>query len=64
MAYHIKKSSLLNPAVDLYYAGGVRWTDDYSDRKIYTEESEANARVAPGDGRNGGFNGAVVVNEG
>lgn len=64
MAYHIKKPSLLNPSVSLYYAGGVRWTDDYGDRKVYAEESEANTRIAPGDGRNGGFNGASVVNEG
>jgi len=64
MAYHIKKPSLLNPSVNIYYAGGVSWTDNYDDRKVYAEESEANARIAPGDGRNGGFNGASVVDEG
>ena len=64
MAYHIKKSSLLNSAVDLYYAGGVRWTDDYDDRKVYAREGDATKRIAHMDGRNGGFNGAVVVNEG
>ena len=63
MPYHIKKPSAINASVDVYYTGGTRWSDDYTSRLTYSAESEANAKIANPDGKNGGFRGATVVSE-
>ena len=46
MPYHIKKGSILGSAVPTdgneYYAGDNHWTNDYSQRKIYENELDAN----------------------
>ena len=52
MPYHIKKPSLINAGVDVYYTGNRRWTDDYSERKIYS--SNPNSQMTNTDGTNGG----------
>ena len=36
MPYHIKKPSHLDTNVNVYYVGDKRWSDDYSERKQYT----------------------------
>ena len=61
MPYHIKKPSLINASVDVYYTGNRRWTDDYSERKIYS--SNPNSQMTNTDGTNGGWTGATVVSE-
>ena len=47
MPYHIKKGSILGSAVPTdgqeYYAGDNHWTNDYSQRKIYENKSDADA---------------------
>ena len=47
MPYHIKKGSVLGSAVPTagqeYYAGDNHWTNDYSQRKIYENKSDADA---------------------
>ena len=63
MPYHIKKPSLINSSVTVYYAGNRRWTDDYSSRSTYDNESDANALMVNTDGKNGGWTGATVVSE-
>jgi|TARA_B100000035_G_scaffold58031_1_gene46318 hypothetical protein len=63
MPYHIKKPSLINSSVTVYYAGNRRWTDDYSDRSTYENESDATALMVNNDGKNGGWTGATVVSE-
>ena len=46
MPYHIKKGSILGSAVltdgNEYYAGDNHWTNEYSKRKIYENEADAN----------------------
>ena len=48
MPYHIKKGSVLGSAVPTdgveYYAGDNHWTNDYSNRKIYENKSDAEAQ--------------------
>ena len=48
MPYHIKKGSVLGSAVptggEEYYAGNNVWTNDYSQRKIYENKSDADAQ--------------------
>ena len=50
MPYHIKKQSKLGSAVptngDEYYAGNNHWTNEYSKRLIYENETDANAQKA------------------
>ena len=45
MPYHIKKGSVLGSAVPTdgqeYYAGDNHWTNDYNQRKIYENKSDA-----------------------
>ena len=48
MPYHIKKGSVLGSAVptggEEYYAGDNVWTNNYSQRKIYENKSDADAQ--------------------
>lgn len=44
MPYHIKTSSVINPAIgDVYYKGDNSWTETYDDRKVYENQSDADA---------------------
>jgi hypothetical protein len=61
MAYHIKKPSLINSSVNVYYTGNRRWTDDFSERKVYS--SDPSSDMTNSDGKNGGWTGATVVSE-
>ena len=45
------------------FKGDAAWSDDYSSRKTYSSESDANAQIANPDGKNGGFTGCTVVSE-
>ena len=60
--YHIKKKSSLD-SYDVYYKGGVSWSDDYSKRKKYTSKASVEAVLVNTDGTNGGFNLASWVKE-
>ncbi len=45
--YHIKTPSALNPSIgDVYWKGDNTWTETYSDRKVYTNRTTANAQAA------------------
>ena len=45
--YHIKTPSVLNPTIgDVYWKGDNTWTETYSDRKVYTNRTTANAQAA------------------
>ena len=50
MPYHIKKGSILGNAVPTdgaeYYTGENVWSNDYSKRKIYSSQAEAEAQKA------------------
>ena len=61
MPYHIKKPSHLNTSVDVYYVGDKRWSDNFTERKQYT--NNPTYLTKNDDGKNGGFMGATVVTE-
>ena len=61
MPYHIKKPSLINASVDVYYTGNRRWVDDFSERKVL--DSDPTSEMNNPDGKNGGWTGATVVSE-
>tara|TARA_Y100001970_G_scaffold217918_1_gene267075 strand:+ start:1362 stop:1553 length:192 start_codon:yes stop_codon:yes gene_type:complete len=60
--YHIRKKASLT-ANDIYFVGGVNWSDDYSKRKKYTSKAKVEAELVNTDGTNGGFNFASWVKE-
>jgi len=60
--YHIKRSAAIDD-YDVYYEGGTSWSDDFAQRKTYTAKATAEAVLVNTDGKNGGFNNAVVVRE-
>jgi hypothetical protein len=62
MAYYIKKPGALTPG-DVYWTGGANWSDDISKKKTYVNKGTADAKLVNNDGKNGGFNKAVVVSE-
>ena len=60
--YHIKKkASFTND--DIYFKGGVSWSDNYDSRKKYTSKASVEAVLVNTDGTNGGFNLASWVKE-
>ena len=62
MAYYIKRAGKLTPG-DVYWTGGVTWSDDITKKKTYVNKATADAKLVNTDGKNGGFNNAVVVSE-
>ena len=62
MAYYIKRAAKITPC-DVYWTWGSNWADDFSKKKTYVNKSTADAKLVNTDGKNGGFNNAVVVSE-
>ena len=60
--YHIKKKASLTDD-DIYFKGGVSWSDDYSQRQRWTSKASVEAVLVNTDGTNGGMNNASYVKE-
>ena len=60
--YHIKKKASLTDD-DIYFTGGVQWSDDYSKRQRWTSKAKVEEALANPDGKNGGMNFASWVKE-
>ena len=60
--YHIKKKASLTDE-DIYFKGGVSWSDNYDSRKKYTSKASVEAALVNTDGTNGGMNFASYVKE-
>jgi len=60
--YHIKKKASLTDD-DIYFKGGVSWSDDYDSRKKYTSKASVEAALVNTDGTNGGMVSASYVKE-
>ena len=60
--YHIKKKASLT-SDDIYFKGGVSWSDNFDSRKKYTSKSSVEAALVNTDGKNGGMNFASYVKE-
>ena len=44
MPFHVKTPSILNPGIgDVYYVSEDHWSENYDDRKVFSDESAANA---------------------
>ena len=42
MPFHVKTPSVLSPGIgDVYYVDETHWSENYDDRKVFSEESEA-----------------------
>ena len=61
MAFHIKKPSVLKSGADVYYLGDRRWTENFADRKQYSDNPSS--LLVNNNGKNGGWTGATVVSE-
>ena len=61
MGYYITKTGLSGKTV--YMTGGVHWSDDISNKKVYATKSTADSKIVNTDGKNGGWTGATVVSE-
>ena len=61
MGYYIQKTGSFGKTV--YWTGGVHWSDDSSNKKIYVNKSTADAKIVNTDCKNGGFSQATVVSE-
>jgi len=61
MPYHVKKPSLVNKDITIYYRGDRRWSDNFSERLIFDEDPTS--MFTNPDGTNGGWSGAEVVSE-
>jgi len=61
MPYHVKKPSLVNKDITVYYRGDRRWSDSFSERLIFDEDPTS--LFTNPDGTNGGWSGAEVVVE-
>ena len=65
MTYYIKKPSILNNSVEMYYIGAsqgfARWSDKFDDRKVY--KVDPTYLTKNDDGKNGGWSGITVVTE-
>ena len=60
--YHIKKKASLTDD-DIYFKGGVNWSDSFDSRKKYTSKSSVEAALVNTDGTNGGMVSASYVKE-
>ena len=60
MAYYIKRPAKITPG-DVYWTGGINWSDDFSKKKTYVNKATADAKLVNNDGKNGGFSNAVVA---
>ena len=60
--YHIKKKASLTDD-DIYFKGGVSWSDNYDARMKWTSKASVEAALANPDGKNGGMNSASWVKE-
>jgi hypothetical protein len=61
MSYHIKRPNQLMPSIDVYYVTDNRWSDDYTERKVFGEDPSS--MLSNPDGKNGGFKNAIIVTE-
>ena len=60
--YHIKKKASLTDN-DIYFKGGVSWSDNFDSRKKYTSKASVEAALVNTDGTNGGMVSASYVKE-
>ena len=64
MAWHIKKTSMMDSACTVYYAGNNRWTSTYADRTTYTSQAKAKAENYIWDKKTSNGWDVTAVNEG
>ena len=61
MAFHIQRSSAINPNTLVYYVKNHHWTDDYSKRKTWATNTSPTNLMRNPDGKNGGWENATIV---
>ena len=63
MAFHIEKPSAMNPDVKVYYVKKSHWCDNYDQRKTWASNTSPTSLMRNTDGKNGGWEGASIVEE-
>jgi hypothetical protein len=63
MAYYIKRQSLVDSSIMVYYIGDNRWSDDPSQKIEFESEEEVIELMHNPDGRNGGWGNAIIISE-
>ena len=61
--YYIKKPSALTSSVEVYHVDKDQWSDNFSERKVYTSKESTDAMLPNPDGTNGAFKNATVIKE-
>jgi len=61
MSFYIKKPSLINKNITVYYRGDRRWSDNFEERLLFDEDPSV--LFTNSEGTNGGWTGAEVVSE-
>ena len=64
MAWHIKKTSMMESVGTVYYAGNNHWTTTYEDRVTYTSQAKAKAENYIWDKKTSNGWDVTAVNEG
>ena len=63
MAFHIEKPSAINPDVTVYYVKKHHWSDNPDQKKTWATNNSPTNLMANPDGKNGGWEGASIVEE-
>lgn len=63
MAFYCTKPSLIDPSITLYYVGGNRWSDNYTEKVNFAKREILENKIANLDGKSGPFRKAIVVEE-
>ena len=63
MAYYIKRQSLVDSSIMVYYIGDNRWSDDPSQKIEFESEEEVIELMHNPDGRNGGWGNPIIICE-
>ena len=63
MAFHIQKPQAIDNSKVVYYVKKHHWSDDYSERKTWSTNTSPTNLMANPDGKNGGWEGATIVEE-
>jgi hypothetical protein len=61
MAYYIQKPSRIDENIIVYYTGNGKWSDDASQKALFTTKTAATNLMKNPDGKNGGWTGATIV---
>ena len=63
MAFFIQRQSTIDSDITVYYCGDNRWSDNSSEKKLFSTKTKAVSESQNNDGKNGGFSHSTIVSE-